>query len=258
MNPAGARSDASSRMYGREFACLTTSTIDSDFPSEATLTKPPSSASPPAIASPPVIAPTPIIAPTPVIAPLRSTPRQGSIEPFLTPRIMFASIICAFAVGIGVGSTWNGSPGEVRPTAITTSSQSDSPSAQAPTSSIPVVRGPERSLAAAVSTAPVDGGSRPAQPAAPQVKTPARPARTTGAMPKPVFQGTLVLNSSPPGALVSLDGASVGKTPLVLTRVRAGSRVVRMTANGRQPWSVAVRVVANERNIVRAVLDPAR
>lgn len=130
MNPAGARSGGGSY-----------------FLSEATLLKKP---------APP--------APTPAIVPVRSTTRQRSIEPFLTPGIMLASTICAFAVGIGLGLTWNGAP--------------------------------EPSLAAVVSTAPVDGGSKPTQPAAPQVETPGRAGGTTKATSKPVFRGTLVVNSS--------------------------------------------------------------
>jgi hypothetical protein len=68
------------------------------------------------------------------------------------------------------------------------------------------------------------------------------------------FMGTLALNSEPQGARVSIDGESVGVTPLVVTRVKAGSRVVRVTTDGYQPWSSAVRVVANQRSVATARL----
>ena len=68
------------------------------------------------------------------------------------------------------------------------------------------------------------------------------------------FVGTLAVNSEPQGARVSIDGESAGVTPLVVTRVKAGSRVVRVTTDGYQPWSSAVRVVANQRNVATARL----
>jgi PEGA domain len=68
------------------------------------------------------------------------------------------------------------------------------------------------------------------------------------------FVGALALSSEPQGARVSIDGEIVGVTPLVMTGVKAGSRVVRVTIDGHQPWSSAVRVVANQRNVVTARL----
>jgi len=68
------------------------------------------------------------------------------------------------------------------------------------------------------------------------------------------FVGTLAVSSEPQGARVSIDGESAGVTPLVVTGVKAGSRVVRVTTDGYQPWSSAVRVVANQRNVATARL----
>ena len=76
----------------------------------------------------------------------------------------------------------------------------------------------------------------------------ARPRRT-------VFRGALAVNSRPTGARVSINGQSFGVTPLMVNRLPAGSRVVRVTAQGYHPWSSAVRVVANERNSVMATLQ---
>jgi hypothetical protein len=76
----------------------------------------------------------------------------------------------------------------------------------------------------------------------------ARPRRT-------VFRGALAVNSRPVGARVSINGQSFGVTPLMLNRLPAGSRVVRLTAQGYHPWSSSVRVVANQRNSVMATLQ---
>ena len=76
----------------------------------------------------------------------------------------------------------------------------------------------------------------------------ARPRRT-------VFRGALAVNSRPTGARVSVNGQSLGVTPLMVNSLPAGSRVVRVTAQGYHPWSSAVRVVANQRNSVIATLQ---
>jgi hypothetical protein len=76
----------------------------------------------------------------------------------------------------------------------------------------------------------------------------ARPRRT-------VFRGALAVNSRPAGARVSINGQSLGVTPLTVRSLPAGSRVVRVTAQGYHPWSSAVRVVANQRNSVLVTLQ---
>jgi hypothetical protein len=64
-----------------------------------------------------------------------------------------------------------------------------------------------------------------------------------------------VVVSRPPGALVRLDGRSVGKTPLTLPAVGAGSHVVRIELDGYRPWSAAIQVVAGTQNRVTASLE---
>ena len=76
----------------------------------------------------------------------------------------------------------------------------------------------------------------------------ARPRRT-------VFRGALAVNSRPTGARVSINGQSLGVTPLMVKSLPAGSRVVRVTAQGYHPWASAVRVVANQRNSVIVTLQ---
>jgi PEGA domain len=72
------------------------------------------------------------------------------------------------------------------------------------------------------------------------------------------FRGSLVVNSRPSGARVSLNGRSVGRTPLVLRNQPAGSRAVRVDLDGYEPWSSAVRVVADTETRLRAELRMQR
>ena len=241
-------------------------TGESDFPSEESLTE----------VTPGEFS----LASTPPSQTLAASPPQRLEDPFLTRRVMVALTVCAFSVGVGIGSmlTMRG----VDPRGLTTQSPPtpisrtvrESPSAGAalfagnnePSPPIDAA-GPESAISKnlALSTR-----SAPQQPGPGGVASPVKRAggfqtlpvavpgvanrRTTTS--KAVFRGMLVLNSLPSGAAVSIDGARVGATPLVVTRIAAGSRVVRVTSDGHQPWSSAVRVVANQRNVVNAVLRP--
>ena len=71
----------------------------------------------------------------------------------------------------------------------------------------------------------------------------------------PRFHGSLVINSEPLGAMVTLDGKVVGSTPLMLKVVPAGSRVVRIESEGYERWSFAARVVADKVTEVMATLQ---
>ena len=71
---------------------------------------------------------------------------------------------------------------------------------------------------------------------------------------RPLFRGSLVVNSRPSGARVFLNGRSVGRTPLVLRNQAAGSRAVRVALDGYEPWSSAVQVIADTETHLRAEL----
>ena len=68
------------------------------------------------------------------------------------------------------------------------------------------------------------------------------------------FRGSLMLYSGPPGARAFVDGRAVGSTPVVLSGLPVGSRVVRLEAEGYQTWSAAIRVIANQQTRVTATL----
>jgi hypothetical protein len=87
------------------------------------------------------------------------------------------------------------------------------------------------------------------EPQPEKVASPAPPAPTT------IFLGGMRIESDPAGAHVFVNGQPMGSTPLALQDLPAGSRVVRIVADGYQPWSTAVRVVANQQTRVTATLQ---
>ena len=70
-------------------------------------------------------------------------------------------------------------------------------------------------------------------------------------------RGSMAIDSIPPRAQVLVDGRRVGSTPLVLEDVPAGTHLVRVEADGHQPWAWTVRVVANQRSRVTIKLNGA-
>jgi PEGA domain len=68
--------------------------------------------------------------------------------------------------------------------------------------------------------------------------------------------GSLMVNSEPSGASVSINGVPQGRTPVTVSKVRAGSRVVRVDLPGYQPWSWAVPVAADQLTPLRVKLQP--
>jgi hypothetical protein len=65
----------------------------------------------------------------------------------------------------------------------------------------------------------------------------------------------LFVDSHPSGAQVFVDGALVGRTPLLLNEVRPGEHRVRMAMPMRRPWSTSVDVVPGTRTRVAASLE---
>lgn len=105
-----------------------------------------------------------------------------------------------------------------------------------------------------------DGEAAVSVVAAPPVRAATRPERIPAA-PLPALPdvkgGTLVLSSSPEGAQVVLDGQVMGETPVMLSDLPAGSRVLVMRREGYSRWSASVRIVANQLTTVQAMLAPA-
>ena len=146
------------------------------------------------------------------------------------------------------------------------------------------------STSASVSSGPADDGitsGELAQTPGPSAPVPAEPTpiavndevdrdEITAAPPRPIsdlrreapadetpsrqFTGSLVLHSTPQGAHAFVNGKPVGSTPVIVSGLPVGSRVVRIEAEGYQTWSAAIRVVADEQTRVAATLyrDPPR
>jgi hypothetical protein len=83
-----------------------------------------------------------------------------------------------------------------------------------------------------------------------------KPAATPSRSPK--FVGTLSITSVPSGASVSINGKPAGRTPLRLSRQRAGSLAVQVAHDGFERWSAAVLVPADQLTQVTAKLRAAR
>ena len=126
--------------------------------------------------------------------------------------------------------------------------------AAAPRPSEPRPRNAENlNLAVTASTA-----SRPRPQASPAIATNGTSARPTAPPPGPRFRGHLVIESVPEGARVFVNQQAVGSTPIELPDLPAGSRAVRVEADGYELWSASVRVVAQQRTRVTANLQPSR
>jgi hypothetical protein len=120
----------------------------------------------------------------------------------------------------------------------------------------PVPERPDVQVAQVVTPAlpPAEASPAPANQSTPQV-----PARSVvPSARRPVFRGSLIVYSRPPGARVLLNGRRAGMTPLVLENQNVGSRAVRLELDGYEAWTSAVRVVTNTSTRVRADLKPAR
>jgi hypothetical protein len=74
----------------------------------------------------------------------------------------------------------------------------------------------------------------------------------------PGLVGTLLVDSKPSGAEVWINGVPHGRTPLKVSALPVGSRVIRLELPGYERWSWAVNVVANQRTPLRVKLQPER
>jgi hypothetical protein len=70
--------------------------------------------------------------------------------------------------------------------------------------------------------------------------------------------GSLLVESRPAGARVTLDGAAVGVTPVTLPNVPAGSHAIRIERSGYAPITTTARVEARTRARVAVTLTAER
>jgi len=221
------------------------------FPSEVVEESAPPAPTPrPALRSVPA-PPTPARVPQP---PSTYTIRLG------TRSVIWLSVAIAVGASVIWGmSSFSGAPAASAPPLLASSRVA----AADGTNSLPTVLAMPvrhvRSLAVAKPATPPSppvqlAAARPVQRPAP---APARPATQPAASvaTSGVFLGSLAIASEPAGARVFVNGRAVGVTPIELSDLSAGSRVVRIEADGYQAWSSAVRVVADQQTRVSATLQ---
>ena len=94
-------------------------------------------------------------------------------------------------------------------------------------------------------------------PATPVRKTAPPPSAPARAAPKATagYVGTLTIDASP-GGEVFVDRQSVGRTPLRLEKLRAGSHLIWIEQQGYRRWTRVVAVTADRISRVSAELDP--
>ena len=98
---------------------------------------------------------------------------------------------------------------------------------------------------------------RPAPPAArPSTPAPRAAARPPAAA--PTGDGSLVVDSRPPGARVFVDGRAVGVTPITIPALAAGSHTVRLERPGFTSIATTTRVEPGARARVAVTLTAER
>ena len=130
------------------------------------------------------------------------------------------------------------------------------PPTATPVPTAPVVESSDRTTRTPAAAAET---KKPAARAATSPSLPATPISEAAASHAAVgarFVGSLAIDSTPASARAFVNGKPVGVTPLVLTDVPVGSRVIRLEADDHAPWSSTVRVVADQRTRVTVTLSP--
>ncbi len=120
-----------------------------------------------------------------------------------------------------------------------------SPSQPAQSLSVPLAREPRvRAKELASSKPTANAAAAPVEKASVPVA-----AQTTAA----AVVGTLVVESRPQGAAVTIDGRPAGTTPVSIDAVRAGNHAVRIERDGYRIWTAPVKVAAGENRVTASL-----
>lgn len=106
---------------------------------------------------------------------------------------------------------------------------------------------------------PIEVQKAPVSTVLPARDVPARAESAPRNQPRPTaaYVGTLTVDASPAGE-VFLNRENVGRTPLRLENLRAGSHLIWIERDGFRRWTRVVPVAANSISRVTADLDPGR
>jgi hypothetical protein len=181
---------------------------------------------------------------------IEEPPRRSGLSTwFAAAGSLVLGILIGFASGYRVGQGFPASTVEPAPTAApspaptsgASSFSESSVSEPAWLNPPPIVPTDEAAVQPKPQTTAVP---TPQQPAA-AARVPSRPAPVATDPPATVpatGPGSLQVLSRPAGAQVFLDGKSVGKTPLVISDVAAGTHSVRLELPGFNRWATTVDV----------------
>jgi hypothetical protein len=73
----------------------------------------------------------------------------------------------------------------------------------------------------------------------------------------PAVKSVLIvfIESTPPGALIRVDGRDLGPTPLTVRQMRPGTHTIELRMPGYKPWSQRLTVAAGDNRRVTAPLE---
>jgi serine/threonine-protein kinase len=135
------------------------------------------------------------------------------------------------------------------PTEASPAARADAPSDP------PVTPDTPGSTAAPETTSAQEGTPEPGTAPASEPRLQAPPAAAAGPRVPPETPGGLQILSRPAGADVFVDGALVGRTPLLMASVPPGAHEVRIELPGHRRWATSVRVEPGGRARVAASLE---
>ncbi len=227
-------------------------------------------------------------------SPALSGPLWSAPQPDAVPqRRPFLPLIVALVVGVGGGFGWGywtawraaareapataratGPAAPSSPSPATTPQRVEEPRVLGEGTTAPTPRSNQRPSAAGPSTAPAPAPPAPAKAApgqarrerravqAPPLSSGAAPAtkRASGDQRVPTgtpaaTTGSLLVESRPLGAQVSVDGQVMGTTPLTLPEVQPGAHRIVLEIPGFNQWITMVQVTAGNRMRVAASLE---
>ena len=82
-------------------------------------------------------------------------------------------------------------------------------------------------------------------------------AAAPGAAPAPAFKSvlTVLIESTPPGARIRIDGRDLAVTPLTVRQMRPGTHKIELRLAGYRPWSSSITVAAGDDRRITASLE---
>ncbi|MCU0249170.1 MAG: PEGA domain-containing protein [Vicinamibacterales bacterium] len=202
-------------------------------------------------------------------------------RPGATPRRVLpvlAGVAAGLIVGLAAGY-WLGTrspspagapPGRVPPAQTAAASQQAPAPVASPGNTPTAVPAPATPAGAVpgapagtASTSPAPPVRSAAVPPAASEPAPRRVAPSAGASPSsraakaPAVKSVLIVlvTSTPPGALIRIDGRDLGPTPLTVRQLRPGTHTLELRMPGYKPWSQKLTVAAGDNRRVTASLE---